>query len=72
MKKALLALGIIFLLVGGVTAAGLFKFQKTESVADIGSLEIQKTEEHQLPLNIGYVLLGLGAISVVASLVVKR
>jgi len=72
MKAALLALGVILLIVGGVTAAGMFKFTENDKVADLGPIEIHKEKEHKLPLNAGYIMLGLGALMVVGGAAMRR
>lgn len=62
MRVPALILGAILLLVGGVMAAGLFKYKDTETVVDFGKVEIKTTTEKTAPLNWGYVLMGGGAL----------
>ena len=72
MRMPALIVGVILLIIGGLITAGVFKFQSTEKVADIGPIEINKTETTKPSLNVGYLLLGLGAIVVVVGAVSKK
>jgi hypothetical protein len=72
MKNVTLLLGIVLLVAGGVVVSGLIKWQETEKVVDIGPLEINKTEEKSPPLNLGWVLLGAGAVALVAGAMMKK
>jgi hypothetical protein len=72
MRMPALIVGVILLVVGGLIAAGVFKWQETEKVADIGPIEINKTETKTPPLNLGWLLLGAGAVAVVAGAMMKK
>jgi len=72
MRTPALVIGVILLILGGLIAAGVFKFQTTEKVADIGPIEISKTDTKTPPLNLGWILLGAGAVAVVIGAVSKK
>ncbi len=72
MRMPLIVIGIILLLAGGLIAAGVFKFQTKETVADIGPIEISKTDTKTPPVNVGWILLGAGALSVVVGFATKK
>lgn len=72
MRKPLLVIGILLLVAGGVIVSGLFKFQTSEKVADLGPIEISKTETRIAPLNLGWALLGAGAVAAVVGLASKK
>lgn len=72
MRMPALILGAILLVVGGLIAAGVFKFESTEKVLDIGPLEVSKTETKRPPLNLGWILLGAGAVAVVIGVASKK
>ena len=72
MRVPALIVGILLLIAGAAVSAGLFSFQSTKTVADIGPLQIKTTETKKPSLNVGYLLLGLGAIVVVVGAVSKK
>ncbi len=72
MRKPALIIGILLLIAGALVSAGLFSFQSTKTVADIGPIQIKTTETQKPSLNVGYLLLGLGAIVVVVGAVSKK
>lgn len=72
MRTPALVIGVILLIAGGLIAAGVFKFQTTEKVADIGPIEISKTDTKTPPINLGWILLGAGAVAVVIGAVSKK
>jgi hypothetical protein len=72
MRKPALLIGAMLLIIGGLISAGVFKFQTTEKVADIGPIEISKTDTKTPPINLGWVLIGVGAIAVVVGAVIKK
>ena len=51
MRKSALLVGALLLIAGGLIVAGLFKWEATEKVADIGPIQINKTETRSPPLN---------------------
>jgi hypothetical protein len=72
MRMPAIIIGVILLVIGGLIAAGVFKFQSTEKVADIGPIEISKTDTKTPPINLGWILLGAGAIAVVVGVASKK
>lgn len=72
MRMPAIVIGVILLVIGGLIAAGVFKFQSTEKVLDIGPLEVSKTETRRPPINLGWVLLGAGAVAVVIGVASKK
>jgi hypothetical protein len=72
MRTPALVIGVLLLIIGGLITAGVFKFQTTEKVADIGPIEITKTDTKTPPINLGWVLLGAGAVAVVIGAVSKK
>ncbi len=72
MRVPALVIGVILLIVGGLITAGVFKFQTKETVADIGPVEISKTDTKTPPINLGWILLGVGAVVVVIGAVSKK
>ena len=57
---------------GGLIVGGVIEWQSTEKVADIGPIQINKTETRSPPSNLGWVLLGAGAVVVVAGALMKK
>ena len=72
MRTPALVIGVLLLIIGGLITAGVFKFQTTEKVADIGPIEISKTDTKSPPLNLGWILLGAGAVAVVVGVASKK
>ena len=72
MRMPAIIIGVILLIIGGLIAAGVFKFKSTETVADIGPIEITKTDTKTPPLNLGWILLGAGAVAVVVGVASKK
>ena len=73
MRTPLLVIGILLLVIGGLVAADVFKFQTKEKVADLGPIEISRTETREAPVNLGWVvLLGAGAVAVVVGVASKK
>jgi uncharacterized membrane protein len=72
MRLPALIIGVLLLIAGAAVSAGLFSVQTTKKVVDIGPIEVNKTETKTPPSNIGYLLLGLGAIVVVVGAVSKK
>ena len=72
MRNVTLLIGALLLIAGGLAAAGVFKWETTETVADIGPIQISKTEEKAPPPTLGWVLLGAGAIALVAGAMMKK
>ena len=72
MRVPALLIGVILLVAGGLVVAGVFKWETTEKVADIGPIQINKTETKSPPSNLGWILLGAGAVAVVAGALMKK
>ena len=72
MRTPALVIGVLLLIIGGLITAGVFKFQTTEKVADIGPIEISKTDTKTPPINLGWILLGAGAVAVVIGVASKK
>ncbi len=72
MRTPALIIGALLLIFGGLILTGVFKTKTTEKVADIGPLEITKTETKSPPVNYGWILAGVGAIAVVAGALSKK
>jgi hypothetical protein len=72
MRTPALVIGVLLLIIGGLITAGVFKFQTTEKVADIGPIEISKTDTKTPPINLGWILIGAGAVAVVIGAVSKK
>ena len=50
----------------------MFKFETSEKVADIGPIEITKTDTKAPPVNLGWILLGAGALALVVGVASKK
>lgn len=72
MRTPALLIGAILIVIGGLIAAGVFRYEDTDKVMDFGKLEVEKTEEKTTPVNWGYVLLGGGALVLVAGALMRR
>lgn len=72
MRMPALILGAVLVIIGGLIAAGVFKYQDTDEVVDFGQLEVEKTEEKTAPLNWGYVLLGGGLVVLVVGALTRK
>ena len=72
MRAPALLIGVILLVAGGLIVGGVFKWESTEKVADIGPIQINKTETKSPPSNLGWILLGAGAVAVVAGALMKK
>lgn len=72
MQKPLLTIGALLVAAGLLIASGLMKYNDKEEVVDFGALEIEATQEKKAPLDWGYVLIGIGAVALVAGAMVRR
>ena len=72
MRVPALLIGVNLLVAGGLIVGGVFQWESTEKVADIGPIQINKTETKSPPSNLGWVLLGAGAVAVVAGALMKK
>jgi hypothetical protein len=72
MRTPALVIGALLLTIGGLITAGVFKFQTSEKVVDIGPIEISKTDTKTPPINLGWILMGAGALAVVVGVASKK
>jgi len=72
MRMPAIVIGAILLIIGGLITAGVIKFQSTEKVADLGPIQISKTDTKTPPINLGWVLIGVGAVAVVIGVASKK
>lgn len=72
MRTPALIIGILLLVAGGLISAGVVSFDKQETVAKLGPLEITATDTKKPTPVVGYALLGLGALLLVVGLAGKK
>ena len=63
---------VILLVVGALITAGVISYDREETVAKLGPLELTATQEKKPAPMIGYVLLGAGALALVVAFVGKK
>lgn len=71
MRTPLLVIGAILLVIGGLITAGVFKYDSKET-AELGPIELSVTKEKSPPINLGWILLGAGAVAVVVGAASKK
>jgi hypothetical protein len=71
-KSPALIIGALLLVLGLFITAGKLFYTESDKVVDLGPLEVTSTEEKRVPLNWGYVLLGIGGITLAAGLIQGR
>ena len=71
MRMPAIIIGVILLVVGGLITAGVFKYDSKET-AELGPIELSVTKEKAPPVNLGWILLGAGAVAVVIGAVSKK
>ena len=71
MRMPALILGAIQLIIGGLITAGVFKYDSKET-AELGPIELSVTKEKTAPINLGWILMGVGAVAVVVGAVSKK
>lgn len=71
MRMPALILGVILLIVGGLIAAGVFKYED-KNKAEIGPVALTVTREKTPPVNFGWVLIGVGAVAMVVGAASKK
>jgi hypothetical protein len=71
MRNALFIVGALLVVAGILVASGMMKYQDKEQV-EIGKLELEASREKTAPANWGWVLLGGGAVVLVAGALIKK
>ncbi|GAB2667819.1 MULTISPECIES: hypothetical protein [Arenimonas] len=71
MRMPAIIIGVILLVVGGLITAGVFKYDSKET-AELGPIELSVTKEKSPPINLGWILLGVGAVAVVIGAASKK
>jgi hypothetical protein len=72
MRTPALVIGALLLVVGLFIAGGKMFYKDTDKVIDAGPLQVSATHNRQMPLNWGYILIGVGAIVLVGGAVAAR
>ncbi len=72
MRIFALLLGVLLLATGGAISFGLIEYDTQSTLAKIGPLEVKSTEKTQPDRRIGYLLLGVGAVSLIIGIVVGK
>lgn len=72
MRVPAMVVGVILIVLGALVAAGMFKYQETDKVLDVGALEVEKTENKHVPFNWGYALIGGGALVLLVGAIAGR
>jgi hypothetical protein len=72
MQKALMILGALLVVAGVLVAAGQMKYRDKDKVVDLGNLELEASREKTAPVNWGWVLLGGGAVLLVAGALARN
>lgn len=72
MRNALLVIGVILLLAGALVVGNVLTFTDREEVLRVGDASVSVSEEKPVDRTLGYVLLGLGALGVVAGIAMRR
>lgn len=71
MRNALFIVGALLVVAGILVASGMMKYQDKEQV-EIGKLELEASREKTAPANWGWLLLGGGAVVLVAGALTKK
>jgi hypothetical protein len=71
MRNALFIIGALLVVAGVLVASGMMKYQDKEQV-EIGKLELEASREKTAPANWGWLLLGGGAVVLVAGALTKK
>jgi|GEM_PF-6292314 len=71
MRMPALILGVILLIVGGLIAAGMLRYDG-EDKAEFGPVKFSLTREKTPPANLGWVLVGVGALALVVGVASKK
>ena len=72
MRSFLLICGALLCAGGVLIAAGMLKYRDSEKVVDLGAVEVEASREKSAPANLGYLLIGGGALLLVGGAVARR
>lgn len=72
MRNVFLIVGALLLVAGAVVVAGLFTFKDSKEVLRIGDASLTVTEEKKPDRNLGYALMVLGGIGLLAGIVRRK
>lgn len=72
MRNALLICGVLLVVGGLLIAGGQLRYQDKDKVMDFGSVEVEASREKTAPLNWGWLMLGGGAVALVAGALVRK
>jgi hypothetical protein len=72
MRTPALLIGIVLLIVGGLISSGMLGFDRQETVAKLGPIEVTSTEHKKPAPLVGYGLLGAGALLLVVGLSARK
>jgi hypothetical protein len=72
MRIPALILGFLLLVAGALVAFGVFSYNKKETVAKLGPMELTATEKKQPAPLVGYVLFGAGALVLVIGYAARK
>ena len=72
MRIPALILGFLLLVSGALIAFGVFSFDKKETVAKLGPMELTTTEKKKPAPLVGYVLFGAGALVLVLGYAARK
>lgn len=72
MRIPTLLIGFVLLIAGALIAAGVISFNKQETVAKLGPLELTATEQKKPAPLVGYILLGAGALTLALGFAARK
>lgn len=72
MRTFALIVGALLIVIGGLISAGVLSLSQRETVAKFGPIELTATEQKKPAPVLGYVLLGTGALVLVAGIAAKK
>lgn len=72
MKKLALIIGLLALAAGSAIHFELIEFKQQRTLAKIGTAEISFTDKTKPDQTIGYVLLGIGIVSLIVAASLKK
>ncbi len=72
MRTPFLVIGLLLLIAGGLIATGMISFNKEETLAKLGSMELTTTHQKKPAPVLGYLLLGAGALALAIAISAKK